>query len=339
MKTSDFYFSLPENLIAQRPPLKRGTSRLLILDRRSRETRDAVIGDLAECLSPGSLVVINDSRVRKARLFGKARDSGGRVEFLLLGEVEPGLWKTLSSKARKQKPGKVFLFPGGIKGIVRTGSGDFKYLEFVPSITEAYLEKHGHIPLPPYIRREDNREDQERYQTIYARSIGSAASPTAGLHFSEEILKSLEKREITVDAITLHVGAGTFLPIRSENIESHTMHEESYHIPQTTADQVNRALKDGTDILAVGTTVVRTLESACRDNKLQAGEGETDLFIYPGYRFKAVSRLLTNFHTPGSTLLALVSAFAGREPILAAYREAIKKEYRFFSYGDAMLIL
>ncbi len=338
MKTSDFYFEIPNRLIAQDPAPDRGSARMMILNRESGQIQEAHINNLSHYIEPRTVVVLNDTRVRKARLYGTTKKTGGRVEFLLLEEQQPGLWKTLVSKAKKQKPGKAFIFPGSVDGTIIKASENFRYLKFDPPIDNAYLESHGHMPLPPYIKREDNQEDQKRYQTIYARYLGSAAAPTAGLHITEGILKSLKDSGNTVVTITLHVGVGTFLPIRSRNIEEHTMHEEKYCIPEQTARAVNRALHGGRRILAVGTTVVRALESSVKDNRLLPGKRITDIFIYPGYRFRIVSQLLTNFHTPASTLLVLVSAFAGRERILSAYGEAVRKGYRFFSYGDAMLI-
>jgi S-adenosylmethionine:tRNA ribosyltransferase-isomerase len=339
VKTREFFFNLPERLIAQKPPLRRGTTRLLVLDREAAGVRHCSISALPGLLAPGTLLVLNDTRVRKARLFGTALASGGRVEFLLLEELVPGRWQTLAGKAKKQRVGKRFVFPGRQEAVVVAAEGPYRTLEFQPPIDEAYLERFGHMPLPPYIRRDDDAEDAERYQTVYARHIGSAAAPTAGLHLTSGMLAALQDRGIILATVTLHVGVGTFLPIRSRILEDHRMHGEKYVVPPATAELVDRAGREGRKIVAVGTTVVRTLEAASGAPGLRSGPGETDIFITPGYRFRVVSGLLTNFHLPESTLLVLVSAFAGRERVLAAYEEAIAKEYSFFSYGDAMLVL
>jgi S-adenosylmethionine:tRNA ribosyltransferase-isomerase len=350
VKTRSFSFRLPRDRIAQQPLAQRDRSRLLVLERASGRITHRAFSDLPDLLEPGTLVLLNDSRVRKARLFARAEaetesPSGGKAEFLLLEELQPGLWKTLAARARKQRPGKRYRFPGGVTGAVvawegaaKEGEGPFRFVRFDPPISEQYLEEHGHVPLPPYIDRADSSADAERYQTVYARTIGSAAAPTAGLHLTPELLRALEARGATVAALTLHVGTGTFLPIRSEDIEEHRMHEERYEVPEATARTVNQALSEGGKILAVGTTVVRAVESACREGMVAAGAGRTSLFIKPGFRFQVVSQLLTNFHTPRSTLLVLVSAFAGRGRVLRAYREALARGYRFYSYGDAMLI-
>jgi len=328
----------------------------MVLDRRKGDIEHSRIERLCEKIEDGTIVVLNDTRVLNARIYGTAVDTGGRVEFILLNETQPGLWKSLASKARKQVPGKEFEFPGGVRGVIEAESNSpgqthsseavvaprdaFRYLRFKPPIDSGYLEAYGHVPLPPYIRREDEPLDSERYQTVYAEKPGSAAAPTAGLHLTEELLRRLQQKGAILAKLTLHVGAGTFLPIRAERIEEHTMHEERYHVPRDTAERINEALSQGRKILAVGTTVVRTLESAYSEELggIRAGAGRTTLFIYPGYRFNVVSQMLTNFHTPRSSLLVLVCAFAGQEHILDAYRIALREGYRFFSYGDAMLI-
>ena len=351
MRTDDFSFELPEELIAQRPSERRGESRLLVLDRASGSLRHVMARELADFVEPKSLMVFNDSRVRKARIYGEAEDTGARVEFLLLRRLGPGLWEAAATKLKRQRPGRRYRFPEGVEAEVTAdpaGGGaerpDTRALRFEPPIDEAWLERVGHVPLPPYIKRDDGAADEERYQTVYARAVGSAACPTAGLHFTRELLAALDERGVERRAVTLHVGLGTFLPVRSENIEEHAMHEEEYTVPEETASAVMRARAEGRPILAVGTTSLRTLESAWAAEgsggagSLRAGPGATRIFIYPGYRFNVVDRLFTNFHTPRSTLLMLVSAFAGRERILAAYEEAVRLRYRFFSYGDAMLI-
>lgn len=346
MRTDDFNFELPEELIAQYPVEKRGESRLFVLDRGTGGRTHSMVADLSGFLEPGTVMVFNDSRVRKARLYGKALDTGAKVEFLLLspvtGQAGPtaasSSWIAMTSKARKQKPGRCYVFPGGIEGRIASEKADEKIIEFDSPVGDEYLNAHGHIPLPPYIRREDEASDSERYQTVYARATGSAACPTAGLHFTGGILDSIATGGVDIEWVTLHVGLGTFLPVRVEQIEHHRMHEEWYSISEKTASAVNAAKREGRKVLAVGTTSLRTLESAWEPSGLRAGVSSTSIFIYPGYRFNVVDQLFTNFHTPRSTLLMLVSAFAGRETILDAYGEAIRKGYRFFSYGDAMLI-
>jgi S-adenosylmethionine:tRNA ribosyltransferase-isomerase len=337
VKTSLFSFDLPEELIAQEPLADRESSRLLVLDRSTGGTSDSFVRELPRWIEPGSLVVLNDSRVRKARLFGQS-ESGGRVEALLLRRREPDLWEIMAGRSRRLKRGKRLRFPDGVEGEITGGENDIRLIRFSPPIDDAYLGRHGHVPLPPYIRRADTEQDAERYQTVFARTIGSAAAPTAGLHFTAGLLSRLEAAGITIASVTLHVGLGTFLPIRSEAIEDHIMHEESFSISRRTKELVEGAIAGKRPVVAVGTTVVRALESAWRDGSLREGQAVTRIFIYPGYRFQVVSALFTNFHTPGSSLLALVCAFAGRNRILSAYREAVEKRYRFFSYGDAMLI-
>jgi S-adenosylmethionine:tRNA ribosyltransferase-isomerase len=280
---------------------------------------------------------MNDSRVRKARLFAEGHD-GRFIEFLLLEQRGPDLWEAIVGPAGRAKPGKTFRFPEGVTGTVLSTEKETRLLRFDPPFDEQWLEKNGHVPLPPYIKRDDTIIDTERYQTVYARSPGSSAAPTAGLHFTWRLLDELRARGVSTAFVTLHVGLGTFLPIRSEEIEAHRMHEERYAIPRETKGSVEHAVAEGRPILAVGTTVVRALESAWTEGGLREGEGATRLFITPGYRFKVVRQIFTNFHTPGSTLLVLVCAFAGTQRIVRAYREAVEKRYRFFSYGDAMLI-
>ena len=337
MKTREFYFDLPENLIAQQPPKERGTSRLLILERGSGKTEHTTINKFPGLLEPGSLIVLNNSRVRKARLFGTS-ENGGSVEFLLLNKTEERTWRVLTSKAKKQRPGKTFTFPGNRSGEIIGIEGPMRIIKFDKEVDDDWLDLHGHIPLPPYIRREDTREDSDRYQTVFGKSTGSAAAPTAGLHFTDEILEKIREGGVEVRFVTLHVGLGTFLPVRAEYLEDHEIHEETYEVPEVTAESINRAKKEGRKIVAVGTTAVRTLESSWKEGRIFPGRSSTNLFIYPGYSFKVVDQLLTNFHTPESSLLMLVSAFAGKEHIFNAYNEAIKREYRFFSYGDAMFI-
>ncbi len=345
LKTSDFSFELPEELIAQVPAAERGGSRMMLLDRETESIGHWQSSDLPDLLEQDSLLVINDARVRRARLYGSS-DSGGRVEILLLNPEDPErrLWLAMLTKAKRQRPGKQLLFPGNLTGTIAASeeheSGPFRLIRFDRSVEESYLEENGHMPLPPYIRREDGKLDETRYQTVYARTTGSVAAPTAGLHFTEETFRRLAERSIPVVRLTLHVGLGTFLPVRSEELSGHEMHREQYEISEKASSDIENARRDGRKIVAVGTTSVRTLESAWDEKKgiLVPGRGETDLFIYPGYRFKIVDRLFTNFHTPKSTLLMLVSAFAGKGFIDRAYREAVEQKYRFFSYGDCMFI-
>lgn len=339
MKTRDFFFNLPEGLIAQDPPAIRGTSRLLVLDRVQKQTQHMSIQDLPHLIKPGTVVVLNDSRVRKARVFAVSEQTGGTVEFLFLEKTSQGNWKTIASKSRKQKPGRTYLFPGNIRGRITTRENNQCILEFDTPLDESFFELHGHIPLPPYIKREDKAADTSRYQTVYSRVTGSAAAPTAGLHFTEELLEKIKQMGCRIVYITLHAGLGTFLPIRTEEIEDHRMHEETYSISPEAARWINSALETGNDILAIGTTTVRALESAYNQGAVTPGTHSTGIYIFPGFRFEVVTRLLTNFHTPGSTLLLLVSAFAGKTLINKAYKAAIEKQYMFFSYGDAMLIL
>jgi S-adenosylmethionine:tRNA ribosyltransferase-isomerase len=337
VKTSQFSFDLPDELIAQEPAADREGARLLVLDRATGAVTHTGVRDLAQWIEPGTVVVLNDTRVRKARVFAES-GGGGTTEFLLLARREPAVWEALAARARRLKPGKTFRFAGNVTGRIEGAEGETRLLRFDSPIDDEWLEKHGHVPLPPYIRRPDTPADSERYQTVYSRVFGSAAAPTAGLHFTPRLLAAIQSRGARLAWITLHVGLGTFLPIRTEEIEDHQMHEELYAIPGETRDAVDAAASDGRPVLAVGTTVVRTLESAWTPGGLREGEGRTRIYITPGYQFKVVRRLFTNFHTPGSSLIVLASAFCGRERILDAYAEAVKRRYRFFSYGDAMLI-
>ena len=353
MKKSDFNFNLPGHLIAQYPPEKRGQSRLMTLDRLSGarvhtevcQLPDILCGEKFLSADGGKpLLVFNDTKVRKARLCAFHEKTGAQTEFLLLDDVNGDglLWKVMAKRARRKRTGDVYLFQADaqerVKAVVIGFEDEYLLLKFENPLDDAWLEKNGHVPLPPYIKRKDAPADTERYQTIYARQTGSTAAPTAGLHFTREILDAFDSRGIDNVFITLHVGLGTFLPVRAENIEDHKMHSEYFYIDDSSAARIEGAKKAGRKIIAVGTTSVRTLESAWIDGKLKRGENKTSIFIYPGYKFKAVDALFTNFHTPESTLLMLVSAFAGRELILESYDEAIKEGYRFFSYGDAMFI-
>ena len=348
MKTSDFFFELPARLIAQYPPEERGHSRLMTLNRKTRMRGHRVVSDLPRLLVPGDLLVFNDSRVRKARITGISETSGAKVDFLLLSPCPSAraggsAWKALLRRSRRRRSGSRYVFYGEGGGeIARAeitgGEGEGRVLEFDRRVDDEWLDRYGHIPLPPYIRREDAPADADRYQTVYAAVHGSAAAPTAGLHFTGELLGRLAEAGVESAFITLHVGLGTFLPVRSEYVEDHVMHEEQFSIDEANAVKIERAKEAGRRLVAVGTTSVRTLESAWDSGRLRRGRGATSIFIRPGYRFRAVDALFTNFHTPESTLLMLAAAFAGRELILESYAEAVREHYRFFSYGDAMLI-
>lgn len=344
MLTKDFYFDLPEHLIAQEPSEKRGNDKLLVLDKNTGEYRDMMMSDFPSLIDENTVMVVNNSRVRKARTYGES-STGGIVEFLFLGKNDDDTWKAMVTKAKKQKVGKRFLFrtldgnPYREAVIERENPDNTRDVKFTDIITEEFFQLCGHVPLPPYIKREDNFSDESRYQTIYAKKEGSVAAPTAGLHFTPELLERVREKGVQMYEVTLHVGAGTFLPVRTENLEDHHMHTESFEISPETAAALNKAKREGKRILAVGTTSIRTLESASNsEGVLEKLSGNTSIFIHPGYKFKFVDNLLTNFHTPESTLLMLVSAMAGRENILNAYAHAVEEEYRFFSYGDAMLI-
>lgn len=340
MKTKDFFFNLPEELVAQTPSAQRGASRLFALDRVSGARVHSSVSELDAFISPGTLMVFNDSRVRKARIYGIGRRDGKEREFLLVARSGSGSWEFLSKGSRGLKDGDSFDFPEGLEGRIERDGQGAAALAFGPLFDEAYLERCGHVPLPPYIRRGDTGADAERYQTVYSRDIGSSAAPTAGLHFTQELLERLRRKGALISFVTLHVGLGTFLPVRSDDIEEHRMHEEEFYISDEAADRVESAKREGRPVLAVGTTSLRSLESAWdgQEGHLRRGWQRTSIFIKPGYRFGAVDQLFTNFHTPESTLLMLVSAFAGYDFIMQAYAEAIERKYHFFSYGDAMLI-
>lgn len=345
MLLKEFDFNLPEELIAQHPSGIRGQDKLMLLNRKTGETEHHNMSDLPDLILPGTLMIFNNSKVRRARCYGIKETTGREQEFMFLNQIDStgNTWNTMVKGAKKQKPGMRYTFPDGTTGTIierqeNTGT-EFRALRFESPVTEEWFEKNGHIPLPPYIKREDTEEDSERYQNIYAKETGSAACPTAGLHFTEEMLSRLSEKGIERDFVTLHVGLGTFLPVREEKIEDHKMHEEVFTVSEATAEKINQAKKEGRPVLAVGTTSVRTLESACDENGIvKAGTSSTHIFMYPGYRFKVIDQMFTNFHTPESTLIMLVSAFAGREHILNAYRTAVENRYRFFSYGDAMFI-
>lgn len=339
MKKSDFYFDLPEELIAQTPLEKRDESRLLCLDKNTGSMEHRHFYDLPDLLREGDCLVLNNSRVLPARLIG-TRPTGGAVELVLLRDLGDNRWECLSRPGRKTKPGQHILFGNGeLEAIVEeTAPGGNRIVQFLyEGIFLEVLERLGRMPLPPYIRAE--LENPERYQTVYAKELGSAAAPTAGLHFTQELLETIRAKGVRTEFVTLHVGLGTFRPVKEDEIEDHEMHSEFCMIPPETAEAVNTAKKNGGRIIAVGTTSCRTLESFAKDDgTLEPSSGWTDIFIYPGYRFKCIDGLITNFHLPESTLIMLVSALAGREHILNAYRTAVENRYRFFSFGDAMFI-
>lgn len=337
MLTRDFDFDLPADLIAQEPAA-RGSSRLLVLDAEGEE-RHRSVADLPSLLRPGDLLVVNDTRVLPSRLFAQRTGSGGRVEMLLVEALGPLEWDALVKPGRKARPGARLEIPGGPSVEVVAKGEDGRYrLRFSEPI-EPHLERLGHVPLPPYIKRPDRAADREHYQTVFARHPGAIAAPTAGLHFSEELLAALQGRGVGHATVTLHVGIGTFKPVTAELAHEHRMDAERWQVGEETAAAVRSTRAAGGRVVAVGTTVVRTLETAALEGggEVRAGHGSTRLFIRPGFAFQAVDVLLTNFHLPCSTLLMLVSAFAGRERVLAAYREAVEQRYRFYSYGDAML--
>lgn len=338
MKLSDFHFELPQHLIAQYPAARRTDSRLLQLDGATGEYLDKQFTDIVELIEPGDLLVMNDTRVIPARLYG-VKDSGGRVEVLIervIGEQEV-LAQVRASKA--PKPGSTLHFADNHTAQVLARRTPFYHLHFngAESVLQT-LEAIGQIPLPPYIERKDDLDDRERYQTVYARRAGAVAAPTAGLHFNQDILRQLQDKGVNLTWLTLHVGAGTFQPVRVDDIHAHKMHKEWIHVPQTVVDAVEATQRAGKRVVAVGTTTVRSLESAAAGGSLHAFEGETDIFITPGFEFRVVDSLLTNFHLPESTLLMLVCAFAGYDHVMRAYRHAVETNYRFFSYGDAMFI-
>jgi S-adenosylmethionine:tRNA ribosyltransferase-isomerase len=337
-----FDFELPERLIAQHPLKDRTASRLLVLDKRTGEMAHRRFTDLVEYLRPGDVLVLNDSRVLPARLIGEKAGTGAKIEVLLLKSLGGDRWETLVKPGKRVKPGTEVVFGGGLlrcvcEEVTETGGRIVRFQ--YEGIFYEILDQLGTMPLPPYIH--EQLEDQERYQTVYARERGSAAAPTAGLHFTEEYLRRIAEKGVEIAYVTLHVGLGTFRPVTADVVEEHVMHAEYYDIPPETAETVNRAKAEGRRVIAVGTTSCRTLETVggLHDGRLAAGSGWTDIFIYPGYQFRIIDGLLTNFHLPKSTLVMLVSALAGRENVLRAYRTAVAEEYRFFSFGDAMLIL
>ncbi len=341
MKTSDFYFELPQELIAQDPLKDRSSSRLLVLDRKTGKTEHHIFREVIDYLEPGDCLVVNNTKVIPARLFGAKVGTDAKIEVLLLKRKEADVWETLVKPGKKAKPGTRISFGDGLLmgeviDVVEEGNRLIRF-EY-EGIFEEILDQLGQMPLPPYITHQ--LEDKNRYQTVYAKHDGSAAAPTAGLHFTPELLQQIRDKGVNIAHVTLHVGLGTFRPVKVEDVTKHHMHSEFYVVEEDQAALINETKAKGKKVVSVGTTSCRTLESAADEQGiLHAGSGWTDIFIYPGYQFKIIDRLITNFHLPESTLLMLVSALAGKEKIMAAYEEAVKERYRFFSFGDAMLIL
>ncbi len=340
LKKSDFYFDLPQELIAQDPLEDRSASRLLVLNKETGEVEHHRFQEIIHYLRPGDCLVLNNTRVIPARLMGVKEDTGAAIEVLLLKRREKDLWETLVKPGKKARPGTKLVFGDGclraeVTDVVEEGN---RLIQFsYDGIFEEILDRLGEMPLPPYITHK--LQDKNRYQTVYAKYDGSAAAPTAGLHFTKELLSRIEEKGVKLAYVTLHVGLGTFRPVKADNILEHHMHTEHYQVAEETADLINQTRAQGGRVICVGTTSCRTLESAAdADGRVQAGSGDTDIFIYPGYQFKVLDCLITNFHLPESTLVMLVSALAGREHVLAAYREAVEERYRFFSFGDVMLI-
>ncbi|MCI8429351.1 MAG: tRNA preQ1(34) S-adenosylmethionine ribosyltransferase-isomerase QueA [Lachnospiraceae bacterium] len=340
MNLHDFYYELPQELIAQDPLLDRSSSRLLLLDKATGETEHHIFRDIVDYLYPGDCLVINNTKVIPARLIGSREETGARIEVLLLKRTEGDVWETLVKPGKKARPGTRIRFGDGlltgeVLEVVEDGNRKIRF--HCEGIFEEILDQLGQMPLPPYITHQ--LKDRNRYQTVYAKHDGSAAAPTAGLHFTPELLQKIEEKGVHIAHVTLHVGLGTFRPVKAENILEHHMHSEFYMVEEEQARLINETKACGKRVIAVGTTSCRTLESAAgEDGILKAGSGWTDIFIYPGYEFRMIDGLITNFHLPESTLLMLVSALAGREKILNAYAEAVRERYRFFSFGDAMFI-
>lgn len=338
MKKSDFYYDLPKELIAQHPIEPRNASRLMIFHKDSGDVEHKVFSDLSDYLKPGDCLILNNTRVLPARLFGTRVDTGAVVEFVLLKHQSADLWECIAGPGKKAKIGCEFSFSDKLKAVVKDVKDDGnRIVEFVYD-GEFYsiLDEVGNMPLPHYITAE--LEDKERYQTVYSKELGSAAAPTAGLHFTNEMLYSLKQMGVNIGYVTLHVGLGTFRPVKVDDIKDHKMHSEHYHIPAETAELINKTKSEGGRVICVGTTSCRTVESAAQNGEICECSGDTSIFIYPGYKFKCMDAIITNFHLPESTLIMLVSAFAGYENTMNAYKIAVEEEYRFFSFGDAMFI-
>lgn len=340
MKKSDFYYHLPEELIAQHPSDKRDHSNLMVLDYETGEITHRIFSDIKDYLDEGDCLVLNDTKVIPARLFGTRKDTGGKIEFVLLKKIKEDDWEVILKPGKRAIPGRQFVFGNGqlTATILKVVEGGNRIVRFsYEGVFNEVLDQVGVVPLPPYIT--EKLTDKSRYQTVYAKNDGSSAAPTAGLHFTDELLKEIEAMGVTISKVTLHVGLGTFRPVKEEEITDHKMHSEWFSIDKENAALINDAKRKGKRIFSVGTTSTRVLESVADENGvLSQKEGNTDIFIYPGYKFKVVDCLITNYHLPESTLIMLVSAMAGREKILEAYKQAIENKYRFFSFGDAMLI-
>lgn len=340
LKRQDFYYHLPQELIAQHPTDKREESRLMVLDKETGEVDHKVFKDIVGYFTEGDCLVLNDTRVIPARLYGQKSDTSGKIELLLLNRLEDDKWETLVKPGKKAKIGTEIIFGDGIlKGqiIENTNSGGRIIKFHYNGIFEEILDKLGEMPLPPYIT--EKLKDKERYQTVYSKKEGSAAAPTAGLHFTHQLIEEIRSKGVEIVYITLHVGLGTFRPVKAESLDEHLMHSEYYEVHKETADTINRVKSNGGRIFSVGTTSTRTLESVADDNgRIEGKSGWTDIFIYPGYKFKVVDSLITNFHLSESTLIMLISALAGRENVLRAYKIAVEERYRFYSLGDGMLI-
>ena len=341
MKTSDFYYDLPEELIAQTPVEPRDSSRMLVMDRKTGALEHRHFYDIIDYLNEGDCLIVNDSRVLPARIFGTKEGTGAQVEFLLLRQIENKRWETLTKPGKKAKIGTKFIFGDGLMTAVVTDVTDegnrIVDFECEDSIYEV-LDKLGQMPLPPYIH--EKLKDKERYQTVYSRELGSAAAPTAGLHFTKELMEKVRAKGVNIGYVTLHVGLGTFRPVKVDDVTKHHMHSEHYEIPEETARLINETKRNGKRVIAVGTTSCRTLESvAKKEGCVCQSEGWTDIFIYPGFEFRVLDGLITNFHLPESTLIMLVSAFAGFDNVMNAYKTAVEERYRFFSFGDSMCIL
>jgi S-adenosylmethionine:tRNA ribosyltransferase-isomerase len=341
MLVSDFSFTLPDELIARYPASERDGSRLMVLDRISAARTEVIFSQITEWLRPDDLLVLNDTKVIPARLFGQ-KQTGGRVEIFLVEGRGAQLWRCLLRASKPCRPGQFIILPAGVTAEVveRSGEQDWLIRFHGSDDFDSWLQQIGQMPIPPYLNRESDEHDRIRYQTVYATESGAVAAPTAGLHFTPELLALIQKTGVRLAKVTLHVGLGTFQPIRVERVQDHIIHRERYRISSEAADEIAATKARGGRVVAVGTTACRTLEYAAdTQGQVQAGQGEADIFIYPGYQFKVVDALLTNFHLPESTLLMLVSAFGGKDAILAAYNDAVKQQFRFYSYGDAMLIV
>ena len=341
MNKKDFYYNLPDELIAQHPSEKRDSSKLMVLSKKNNVIEHKSFYEMIDYLDEGDCLVLNNTRVLPARLFGVKKGTGANVEFLLLNEIEDDVWECITGPGRRAKPGTEFVFGDGLlkAEIIDVLDGGNRKVRFIyDGNFFEILDKIGNMPLPPYIK--EKLEDKERYQTVYSEKLGSAAAPTAGLHFTNELLSKIKEKGVKVCFVTLHVGLGTFRPVKEDDILKHKMHSEHYYLPKETADIINETHKNNKKIIAVGTTCCRTLESvATFKGKICEDEGWTDIFIYPGYEFKCIDGLITNFHLPESTLIMLVSAFYGYDKTMKAYDEAVKEKYRFFSFGDAMIIV